>query len=321
VLQIDSTASTTATIRVTVDPADFAFGAVQASFVNGEATVSSISMSSNFPNIIHSGWYTFNWSIQFPGGDFQQFQTTYHSIYLMHSTFDNPPSDAYRTTTYRMAYVVAVADGFAADTGLLATEYKLADQLQTSPGLDASFHVANPNNVWAALDGLPPEEDGLDCESVSAIAAAQLQQLGYVTANAGKAYATGALPTGDTDATTQESQMINDGVYSLSFHGGNYFEGFLVLGSPDVDAPTTFTVFPISNGPLNFTGCAVSPTTTENRLAFRVLTSTYLISQVDYQEWFWDVNSNPPQAPPPDPPNFGQIPLPLNDCPSNEVSQ
>ncbi len=186
-----------------------------------------------------------------------------------------------------------------------------------NPGLNASNHISTPN-VWAALDGLPPGQTGLDCESVSAIVAAQLQQIGYGSANVSKAWATGAIPPGDTDTSTQESQTVNNIIYSLSFAHSNFFEGFVYLSSPDTNQPTAFTVFPKSNGALGFTGCTVSPSSNSNLLAFRVLTSTYRILSVGSKEWYCDFNIPQNNCAAANPQNFGQIPLPANNCPTSE---
>jgi|SRR5579872_6957410 len=59
-----------------------------------------------------------------------------------------------------------------------------------SAGAGPLVDVENP---WAQLD-LPPTP--LQCDSKAAIAAAEMQQIGYATANVRLAYATGALPPG-----------------------------------------------------------------------------------------------------------------------------
>ena len=67
---------------------------------------------------------------------------------------------------------------------------------------------------------------------------------------------------------------------------------------------------------LGFTGCSVSPAASDNLIAFRVLTSTYRLAAVTYQEWGWQDSFNGFHTFWPE-----QIPLPNNNCPASEVTQ
>lgn len=332
-----------ATLSVAVSPNDFSFISTQFAFKNGQAMV-SVYMANDFPLIIASKVYTLKWSIQYPGGSMQQFQSTQHKIYLMHSAFSSAPTqdnpNPFRATTMRLGYVtnpsligqVGLPTGFSgaptsATDGYLDTiEGILAAQTSNNPGQNADVHWPNPNNPWAALDG---SSSGYDCESVSAIVAVQLQQLGYATSNVAKAYPTGALLPGvtvpPTDATTQQSQITTvqgvTGLFSLRFFT-NYFEGYVTVNYPDSTQFAGYTVYPQSPaGHLSSTKCTVSPPSAENMLAFRILTATYSRQgapyPVPYQQWFWDFPQNG-TADPPSQQTFGQVALPLNNCTVNQ---
>ncbi len=305
----------TATVKIDVAPADFAFSNATAVFSNGTTTIQSIQMSADFPNVIKSARYKFTWSIKFGDGDFQPFDSTSHTIYFLHDIINNDAAD-YPVSTARLDYVIGIAHDMPADkSGLESAVSALSDSLlNSSPGFGGG-HINPPqDNPWATLDN---PNGGVDCVSLAVIGALELQQLGYSTANAKKAYPTGAIPSGDTDATSQETQTITGDAYSLSFFNGNYFEGYIRVLSPDADGPRAFTVSPKSETLLDSTGCTVSPASTENLLAFHVITNTYKLLGVSFQEWYWDVDRNL-GTPPLNPTLPDHIDLPRNNCPPSE---
>src|SRR5581483_4041222 len=83
----------TATVKIDVAPADFAFSNATAVFSNGTTTIQSIQMSADFPNVIKSARYKFTWSIKFGDGDFQPFDSTSHTIYFLHDIINNDAAD------------------------------------------------------------------------------------------------------------------------------------------------------------------------------------------------------------------------------------
>jgi len=109
-------------------------------------------------------------------------------------------------------------------------------------------------------------------------------------------------------------------VYSLLF-GTNFFEGFVYLSAPDTTSPMAATVNPVSVGPLlGFTGCTgVNPASSDNLIAFRVLTSTYVIEHVTFQQWgFLNPDGQTVTLLP-----GVQVPFPgtSSNCPPSEVVQ
>ena len=323
VLRTNPPVTAMAELQVVVVQTGFVFRSLSFQFVNGQATIANMNLGGPIPRQISNATYDFQWNIRFsPTSTFQTFKTTSHRLYLMHGLF-NAGSTGYRATTKRLDYVTGLAQGLSDVTAIVSG---LQTGLEANPKFDARspLRIEDQNNVWAALDSPPPPEFmGYDCESVSGIAIAQLQQLGYSTPQLGLAYPTGALPPGDTDATTPERQFVVADLYSLAFAGagvdpglnGNFFQGFLYLSPPDTPSLTAYTVFPWSMGALNFTACDVLPSSASNLIAFRVLTNTYHMEGVPYQYWLWDPRVN--HGPQPPNPKFGQIPLPAT-CPATE---
>jgi hypothetical protein len=352
---LQSPASISNVVNVQVDavpvttggsPQGFTCSAVQVQFASGEngaqAIISGSNMVCDFSKntTITSADYQFNWSIQwYAGNPYVPFQSTRHHLYFIHSIANN--RGQYQTTTTRLDYATGLVNG---QSVLAAIVNLLNDQLQRVKPTFSSYHIPPrlQNNVWGEMDGtvygvdqtgLETQVPGLDCESVAAIAAAELQQLGYGSAKVGKAFPTGANGPLDTDATTQESKTVNGAIYSLAFYsqdaGYNFFEGFLYLSDPsDTPLPVAFTIFPNSNGPLYFTTCSVvspgsdksddgEPQGIDNRISFRVLTSTYPQFGVSSQVWFWDYRKNTGSMPSP-PYLADQIPLPRNGCQAPE---
>jgi hypothetical protein len=310
----DTSFSGSGTLKVEVSPNDFSFQNVPVSFANGEATVAGVPMAIAFPDLIKNQVYTFTWSIQYSGdSEFQKFQVTQHQIFLIHGRTDTSGAGADRTTTIRLEFATARASDKAAHGGLDAIVTSLLDAVNERFVDDTDSNWQGQR--WAVLDSSLWR---LDCISKARLIAASLQQLGYASAESGVAWPTGAIPDGDTDATSQESQTVNGAVYSLSFDNGNRLEGFVFLSPPDdVNEVTGFTVLPLSEA-LHVTGCTVSPSSDDNRLRFRVLTNTYRLTRVPYQEWYFDALQN--EGPVPNPPGtkFGAIPLPRNNCPESE---
>ena len=80
----------------------------------------------------------------------------------------------------------------------------------------------------------------------------------------------------------------------------------------------------VSDAILDATGCTVSPSSGDNRLRFRILTSTYHLAAVQnptwngMQQWWWDFNQNGSKAAPAVLGLPLEIPLPRNNCPSWE---
>jgi len=183
-------------------------------------------------------------------------------------------------------------------------------------GFDATRHI-NPeyqDNVWGQFDNLHP----LDCESVFGIAAAELQLLGYTTATVGKAYPTSGQ-FGNTDATVGDPPQIpGDGhSYFLTF-AINYFEGFISVSPPDIagSQPMAYTIFEDSGVLLGNTACNVDPQSVANKVAFRVLTSSYTnphnIVPITYLTWATAPGDVDPSGSVYT--LLQQVPLPLNGC-------
>jgi len=84
-----------------------------------------------------------------------------------------------------------------------------------SPGTDPTEHIVAGTSAWRAVQDNNP----LDCESVSFIAAAELHQIGIASAVARKAYPTGAILDGDTNAESAETKLVSNQTYSLTYEG------------------------------------------------------------------------------------------------------
>jgi hypothetical protein len=291
VLRTDPSISSVAELQVVVSPADFSFRTLKFKFENGQATIPNLNLSAALPNVIKNATYQFAWNIRY-GDDaaFRSFRApTTHQLYTMHQSIDNNTAE-YRITTKRLDYVTTLLGQGQSDLGGIIEQLR-NDLLGGRFSFSGLIGIATPNNIW------------------------ELQQLGYTTANVNKAYPTGAAPPGDTNATSQET-LPNppDGMtYYLTFRG-NFFEGFISLSQPDTPGPMAVTIAPASPDPfLGFTNCVVSPASTDNLIAFRVLTSTYADPQWDPPITFltWMTQTNDPRV-------FNelpdQIPLPTNGC-------
>ena len=141
--------------------------------------------------------------------------------------------------------------------------------------LDVAVNIGGANNEpyhgnpWAALDS-PPPGNGLDCFSLTAIALAQVAQVGVDSAMAV------AFPTSNGDASDEEKDDPATPTRWLRFYDHaqmvNAFEAFLVLnesGEPvegHTLGPKNGPYLPVETGAL-----AGLPTETWKRLAFTVI--------------------------------------------------
>lgn len=265
-VQIEISPSVTisgAQVQVSARDAGIYFAPSPVDFVNGKATVPYLGLAAPLPGAIQTGTYAFTWSIRFnTSSDYVNFQTTSHQVYFVHSRIDcTAAPNLYCLTTKRLALVYGqIGNQPDAVATLVAS---INNALITNPGPSSTHHLVTQNNIWAFWDSPTGK---LDCESLAAIAASWLQQIGYPDVNTDVAY-----PNGNTDASTQVHETVSGNVYSLSYLGGNFFEGFAYL----TDVNKAFAVFP-PTPLLDKTTCTVQPTP-NNQLRFRILTYLYKV--------------------------------------------